>query len=496
MTKSGSLFLILFLLFAATCKAQPNTPAVPLKELPTEQLVETNHKIKIGGKEINYKASAGTVLLHNEKDEPTAAVFYVAYTKLDVKDPHTRPVTFCFNGGPGSSSIWLHMGVLGPKRVVLNDPHFNVPPYSLTDNDFSILDVTDLVFIDPVSTGYSREVPGQDAKQFHGVEQDIKSVGEFVRLYITRYNRWGSPKYLMGESYGTTRAAGLVAYLHDQYTLYFNGVLLVSAALNFQTLDPDPGNDLPYIVFLPSYTATAWYHKRLSPDLQADFHKTLREVEQFATGDYALALLAGDRLEPEKRKKVAEQLSKYTSISSDEYDRANLRLCFSKFVKGLLYDQKLTVGRYDGRYVGLDKDTCSNSYAYDPSYEAFAGAFTGAFYEYIRSDLKWEKDTEYKVLTDVSPWDFGAAKNKYLSVTGDLKDTMIKNPSLRVYVANGYYDLATPYFGTIYTFDHLGVDADTKNRVTMSYFDAGHMMYLHLPSLEKFKKEVSDFIRG
>lgn len=503
MIKYVAFTFLLMLSFAITAFAQPNIPnpvppqppLIAPKDLPAEQLVETEHTITIDGKEIKYKAAAGTLLLRNEKDEPTASVFYVAYTKQDNKDFHTRPLTFCFNGGPGSSSIWLHMGVLGPKRVVLDDPHFSIPPYQLTDNNYSILDVTDLVFIDPVSTGYSREASGQDAKQFHGVEPDIKSVGEFVRLYTTRNNRWGSPKFLCGESYGTTRAAGLVAYLHDEYTLYFNGVLLVSAALDFQTLDSSPGNDLPHILFLPSFTATAWYHKKLSPELQVNLEKTLEEVEHFAINEYALALLQGDRLDSQKRKDIVEKLSKYTGLSPEIIDRANLRVCFSRFAKDLLQSERLTVGRFDGRYVGMDKDACIPNYTYDPSYAAFAGGFAGAFYEYIRTDLKWEKDTEYKILTDLSPWDFGA-KNKYLNVTGDLRDTMTKNPALRVYVANGYYDLATPYFATEYTFDHLGLDPSLRDHVTMSYFLAGHMMYLHLPSLEKFKKEVSDFIRG
>lgn len=480
--------------------AQPATtptalPAAVSKDLPTEQLVETFHTLDINGKQINYKASTGTLLLRNDKDEATASVFYVAYTKENAGNGHNRPITFCFNGGPGSSAIWLHMGAVGPKRVVLDDPHFNAPPYTYTDNEYSLLDVTDLVFIDPVSTGYSRETPGQDAKQFHGVEQDVKSVGEFVRLYTTRNNRWGSPKYLLGESYGTTRAAALVAYLHDEYTLYFNGVLLVSSALDFQTLDTSPGNDLPYLLFLPSYTATAWYQKKLSPELQADLHKTLSEVEQFALGEYALALLAGDRLAPEKRKEIVEKLSKYTGLPQANIEKLNLRICFSRFAKELLADQKLSVGRFDGRYTGIDKDACKVEYTFDPSYEAFAGAFTGAFNEYVRTDLKWEKDAEYKVLTDVSPWDFGSAKNKYLNVSGDLRDTMTKNPALRVYVASGYQDLATPYFGTVYTFDHLGLAPSLRDHVVMSYFDAGHMMYLHLPSLEKFKKEVSGFIQ-
>src|SRR5215471_12556230 len=280
---------------------------------PEEKMVQTKHTIKIGGQEIKYTATAGTILLKLEDGTPKASVFYIAYTKDDVSDTAKRPVTFTFNGGPGSASIWLHLGAFGPRRVEMGDAGSLLPPpYKLVDNEYSLLDVTDLVFIDPVSTGYSRPVPGESANQYHGIQQDVESVGDFIRLYATRNKRWTSPKFLAGESYGTTRAAGLSGYLQQRYGMYLNGIILVSSILNFQTAEFDTGNDLPYILYLPTYTAIAWYHKKLPADLQADLQKAIQESKAFAIGEYQDALTAGDTLPAAKRTEIAQKVARLT----------------------------------------------------------------------------------------------------------------------------------------------------------------------------------------
>ena len=446
--------------------------------------------------EVKYKAVAGTMLQKDEKGENKASVFYIAYTKEGEESNDKRPITFCFNGGPGSSSVWLHLGIFGPKRVQIVNEADIPPPYHLIDNQYSLLDQTDLVFIDPVSTGYSRPAPGEDVKQFHGVEEDVKSVAEFIRLFTTRNGRWDSPKFIAGESYGTTRAAGLAGYLHDEFSFYLNGVILVSSVLNFQTLD-DEGSDLGVMMFLPSYTATAWYHKKLAPELQKDLQATLREVETFVNSEYALALLKGDRIDDKTRKEIAQKLSRYTALPAAYIERANLRICMKRFAKQLLREQKRVVGRFDSRYIGIDRNACNDTTQDDPSAEAIFGLFTATFNQYIRSDLQWQKDDQYKILANVWPWNFGKdATNRYLDVATTLGEVMAKNPHLRVFVASGYYDLATPYFATNYTFNHLGLDPTLRDHVQMSYYDAGHMMYLHQPSLVKMKNDIQSFMQN
>ncbi len=491
------IFLILIcLIFAASWAEEvaDKSKEEPKKEVPKEESSETSHTVVINGTEVKYKAVAGTMIIKDEKGDAKAHVFYIAYTKEGEENNDKRPITFCFNGGPGSSSVWLHLGVFGPKRVEIVKEGEVSPPYRLIDNAYSLLDKTDLVFIDPVSTGYSRAAPGEDAKQFHGVEEDVKSVAEFIRLYTTRAGRWDSPKFIAGESYGTTRAAGLAGYLHDEFSFYLNGVVLVSSVLNFQTLD-DEGSDLGVMLFLPSYTATAWYHKKLAPELQKDLQATLKEVEAFVNKEYVLALLQGDKIDENTKKEIAQKLSKYTSLPAHYIERANLRICMHRFAKHLLRDQNKVVGRFDSRYVGIDLDSCSDSSSQDPSAEAIFGIFTATFNQYIRKDLKWEKDEQYKILANVWPWNYGKdATNRYLDVATTLGQVMTKNPNLRIFVGSGYYDLATPYFATNYTFNHLNLDPSLRDHVQMDYYDAGHMMYLHEPSLVKMKSDLSKFI--
>src|ERR1700758_3802145 len=341
---------------------------------PEEKIVQTKHSLKIGGQEIKYTATAGTILLKLEDSTPKASIFYVAYTRDDVSDTAKRPVTFTFNGGPGSASIWLHLGAFGPRRVEMGDAGALLPPpYKLVDNEYSLLDVTDLVFIDPVSTGYSRAVPGEAPKQFHGIEEDIESVGDFIRLYATRNKRWTSPKFLAGESYGTTRAAGLSGYLQERYGMYLNGIILISSILNFETAEFDRGNDLPYILYLPTYTAIAWYHKKLTADLQADFQKAINESRAYAAHEYADALMGGDTLPAPRRAEIAQKLSRLTGLSAEYIERSNLRIEIQRFDKELLRDRRRTVGRLDGRFIGIDEDSAGSRPEYDPSLAAIVG---------------------------------------------------------------------------------------------------------------------------
>lgn len=457
-----------------------------------EERSETKHQVIINGETLTYRAVAGTLLLKDEKCKPKASIFYISYTKEGISNFRERPVTFCFNGGPGSSSVWLHLGILGPKRVYLNENGDALPPYHLVDNEFSLLDVTDLVFIDPVSTGFSRAIPAEDAKQFHGVEEDIKSMAEFIRLYLTRYERWESPKFIIGESYGTTRAAGLAGHLHDKYFIYTNGIVLISTVLNFQSIDFSAGNDLPYLLFLPSYTATAWYHKKLNPVLQANFLEAIQASRDFASSDYSLALFKGDFLSVAEKQRVIKRLVELTGLSSDYIEKSNLRVDMMHFIKEILRNQKRTVGRFDSRFEGIDSNIVGEYFEYDPSADALFGAFTSTFNHYVGAELKWKGDGHYKILTNVQPWDYGIS-NQYLNVTETLRSVMTKNPYLRVFVGNGYYDLATPFFATEYTFNHLGLEGSLMDHVTMRHYDAGHMMYIYRPVLEKMKDDLADF---
>jgi carboxypeptidase C (cathepsin A) len=463
-----------------------------------ETLSETRHTLALGEAKLDYVATAGTLLLKEEEGKARAGVFFVAYTKAGVTDPAKRPITFTFNGGPGSSSVWLHMGAFGPKRVLLSDKGDPPPPpYRLVDNDLTLLDLTDLVFIDPVTTGYSRPAPGQSPKQFHGVTEDVKAVGEFIRLYTTRFRRWASPKFLAGESYGTTRAAGLAGHLQDRLGMNLNGVILISSILNFETARFDDGNDLPYSLFLPTYTATAWYHKKLAPDLQSDLRRTLDEAEKFALTDYTVALMKGNKLGPEETKVVAGRLARYTGLSEDYILRSNLRVPIQRFTRELLRGQGRSVGRFDSRYKGIDRDGAGETPDFDPSYSAVQGAYTATLNHYLRTQLKYESDLPYEILTGrVQPWNFGSATNRYLNVAPKLRQAMTKNRHLRVFVANGYYDLATPYFGTEYTFNHLDLDRSLAGNVTMGYYEAGHMMYVQREAHRQLKRDLAKFIRA
>jgi carboxypeptidase C (cathepsin A) len=468
------------------------------KDGPKDNIVTTSHTVTIGGEAIKYTARAGTMVMKDEDGKALASFFFVAYTK-DGADPARRPITFTFNGGPGSSSVWLHMGAFGPRRVVYADDegHAARPPYRTVDNESSLLDVTDLVFIDPVTTGFSRSIPVKEDAKYHGVTEDVRSVGEFIRLWTSRYNRWASPKFLAGESYGTTRAAGLAGWLHDE-GYYLNGIVLLSSILNFQTARFDTGNDLPYILFLPTYTAIGWYHHRLSPDLQnGTLENAVAMSEKYALGPYTAALMQGDRITEEERHSVAAHLANLTGLSADFIDRANLRIEIERFDKELLRAQRLTVGRLDGRFKGRDRDAAGEEPEFDPSMAAIMGEYTGVFNDYIRRDLKFESDLPYEILTSrVRPWSFDRNNNRYLDVAETLRGAMAQNPFLHVFVANGYYDLATPFAATRYTFARMQNEPDLAKNVSMDYFRAGHMMYIDRNEHAKLKKDVAEFIRA
>lgn len=466
---------------------------------PEEKSSVTQHSITVDGKKLNYTATAGTIVLkHEDKEEgekAKASIFYIAYSLDGIDDPAKRPLTFSFNGGPGSSSIWLHMGVLGPKRVLMSDEGQALdPPYQLVPNDFSLLDRTDLVFIDPVSTGFSRAVPGEEADQFHEVKKDIESVGDFIRLWTTRNQRWASPKFLIGESYGTTRAAGLAGYLHQRHGMYLNGVMLVSSILNFQTAYFHPGNDLPYILFLPTYAATAWCHKKLDGDFK-DLRKLLDEVEQFALTDYTLALMQGTKLSEEERQQIAEKLARYTGLSVDYILRTDLRLNIHRFRKELRREDGLNVGRLDSRITGFDKDSAGEFAEDDPSYSAIHGPYGSTLNDYVRRELDFEFDLSYEILAPLyMKWKYGEYENRYLNVAETLRQAFRMHPALKVLVCNGYYDMATPYFATEYTFNHIELPPEQLDNISMTYYEAGHMMYIHRPSLEKLKTDLATFI--
>jgi carboxypeptidase C (cathepsin A) len=444
--------------------------AKPVSTAPIKEVIKsTQQQLTVSGQNLQYTATAGNMLIKDEDDKTKASMFFVAYTRNGIDDLSKRPIMFVFNGGPGSSAVWLHLGAFGPWRVQLGKGGEPLPPpYRLVANDETLLDQTDLVFIDPVSTGYSRPGPGQQAKQFHGVQGDIQSVGDFIQLYTSRYQRWGSPKFIAGESYGTTRAAGLSGYLQERAGMNLNGVILISTVLNHQTLRFDEGNDLPYVLFLPTYTASAWYHKKLPPDLQMDRARTLREVAEFALGAYTTALMKGNKLSAGERQETVHKLARYTGLSEDFIRRANLRIQISRFTEELLRDQNMVVGRYDSRYKGLDLDPLSPRAGYDPSYTAVQGAFTATLNQYLEQDLKYKSDIPYEILTGrVQPWDYGNARNRYLNVATTLEQALVKNPYLRVFQANGYYDLATPFFATEYTFNHMEPAQALTGRVTM-----------------------------
>lgn len=463
------------------------------------QLNESTGQIQIDGQPVAYRATAGTLPLTDNAGKTTANIFFVAYHRVLDRPDAPRPLTFCFNGGPGSSSVWLHLGMLGPRKVRMNsEARPERPPFALQDNADSLLDVTDLVFIDPVSTGYSRSVGEAKPEQFHGYDEDLESVGEFIRLYTTRFDRWDSPLFLMGESYGCMRAAGLSSLLQSKHGIELNGITLVSSVINFQTIRFGVGNDLPYVLFLPSYSATAWYHGRLSPEYQRrPVSDIVAEAREFALGDYAAALLQGSRLNGRQRREIALRISQLTGLSARYVQQADLRISMARFAKELDRSRGRTIGRLDSRFLGVDRDAVGDRYEFDASYAAILGPYTSAMHQYLRRELQVERDEPYEILTSkVQPWSYANFENRYVDSSESLRQAMTRNPHLKVFVANGYYDLATPFLASEYSFSHLGLPRALQANVRMGYYEAGHMMYIHEPSLKQLRADLLKFYRS
>jgi carboxypeptidase C (cathepsin A) len=459
--------------------------------------VVTHHQVSVNGRTLKYSATTGRLPIKRGDGKIEAEMFFVAYT-LDGEDTAKRPLTFAFNGGPGSASIWLHMGALGPERVVLKPDGFLPPaPYRVEDNPYTLLDKSDLVLVDAIGTGFSRAETAEIGKKFWGVKGDIDSFSEFIRLYITRYERWSSPLFLFGESYGTTRSAGIAGNL-SQLGINFNGITLLSTVLNFQTLIDQKTNDEPYIFLIPSFTMIAGYHHKLPPDLQQDLNKAREESEQWASGEYAQALAKGDSLTPEERQKTAEQMARFTGLSKEVIDEADLRIDVPKFTHYLLIDQKLRVGRLDGRYTGPDPNGLLDTPFYDPTESNILAPFNAAFNNYLRNELGYKVDMPYFLFARQQgfeeKWDWGSGIEGFPDTATALRQAMVRDPYLKVLVMEGYYDLATPYYAANYTFNHMDLPAKYRSQISYATYDAGHMVYLPMDSLKKLKSDESGFM--
>ena len=520
--------VVLLVAFDAPLRADSNTNETSkadskVFEEPAPSV--TSHSVTIAGKTLKYHTTAGYIVLKEEEGKPLvksseekpspgekketepektkdglkpkAKVFFVAYTLDDAGEPSSRPLTFAFNGGPGSSSVWLHMGALAPRRANLTDEgEAPPPPYQLVDNESTWLDRTDVVFLDPVSTGYSRTVEKVDPRQFHGLKEDIASVGDFIRIYCSRNSRWLSPKLILGESYGTTRAAGLSDYLQNRYGLYLNGIILVSSALDFQSLEFAPQNDQPYVDFLPTFAASAWYHKKLPADLQAKNVADLVEgARGFAASDYTLALARGDRLPAGDLQRVGAQLSRFIGLSTNYVVQRKLRVKDSQFFTRLLSEEGKVLGRYDARFSGVRYEPGGDTDdEYDPSEEAVKGPMSAAFNDYVRRELKFESDLPYELIADVGPWNFGDAAEGFPNTAEDLRKAMTRNPYLKVWVTCSYYDLATPFFGAENVVSAMNLEPAIRANLRFSYYESGHMLYIHKPSRVKFKADFEAFL--
>jgi carboxypeptidase C (cathepsin A) len=456
--------------------------------------VVTHHQLSLNGKTLAYTATAGRLPIKRGDGKIEAEMFFVAYT-LDGQDPAKRPLTFAFNGGPGSASVWLHMGALGPKRVVLQQNGFMpAAPYRVEDNPDTLLDRSDIVMVDAMATGYSRAANAELTKKFLGVKGDVQAFGEFIRLYLSRYERWDSPLFLLGESYGTTRAAGIAGYLAD-HGISFNGVTLLSMALDFQTLEWNKSNDLPYYLLVPTFNMIAGYHHKLAADLTQDVAKTRDEVVRWSMNDYALALGKGDALTPEEHRKIVEQLARYTGLRPEVVEAHNMRIDVPTFTHELLLDQKLISGRLDGRFTSPDPD---HERFYDPASAAILPPYTSAFNHYLRTELNYKSDMPYKVFAwdeaSFQKWEWGNAVEGFPSTASGLRSAMIKNPYMKILVMEGFYDLATPFVAANWTMDHLDLDPKYRQNVSYATYNSGHMVYIDRAEHDKMRKDLVQFM--
>lgn len=491
---------ILLVISPAFGEIPATQPAAPASQPAfTTDLVESDHLLELPDGPLAYRATAGRMPLTADDGQTRAYVFLTAYERTGEEiDRRTRPVIFVFNGGPGAASVWLHLGTAGPKVLDLPaDGSAPGPPFRLIDNPTTWLRFADLVFIDPVGTGFSRPAEGQNTEQFYGVEQDIASVGEIIRLYITRYERWASPKFLAGESYGTTRAAGLAEHLLDRHGISLNGVVLISSVLDFATISPDAHRDLPYALFLPSFVAIAHHHGLLADDLrERELPALLADVRAWAIDTYLPALSHGASLDPERRAAIQRRLAAYTGLDEQYIEQSNLRVSQWGFMNRLLADQRRVIGRFDGRLTGFESTPQDDSPSHDPSLARFLPIYTSTFGDYIRGELKYASDLQYEVLSRrVFPWDFGRSSG-YTNLAGELARAMVKNPAMQVLFASGYHDLATPFFASDYTINHLELDDALRENITHRYYTGGHMMY-HLPEVrDQLNEDVEEFVRS
>ena len=494
---SNQLLTSLFVLFTLTSFAQTDVDGT---ELPKGEIFTSNQSVTIDGKMINLIAETGTVQLRDEEDKAIALFGFTHYKKSDGEE--NRPIVFAFNGGPLSASFWLHFGILGPKRVVINDPDHTKPaPYDIVNNEFSILDKADLVMIDPIGVGFSKPIGESKWEDFWGVDQDIRSIGLFIEQFIVRTNKFNSPKYLLGESYGTFRNAGLVKYLQDK-GIAMNGVIMVSAVFELQHLLFGPGDDVSFLVHFPTYAATAWYHNKVM-DKKESLEAFLDEVRLFTEGEYATALLKGDRMSDSEKSAIAQKLSDYSGLSKAYWMRADLRVSNGEFFQELLRENGMTVGRLDSRFTGVNEDLLSQFAMTDPTSDAISPPFISAFKDYLYNDLKARKDLSYTTSTGSRSdfkWDWNHSGNVIwnaqvaVSTLPDMTSAMKRNPNLKILILNGYYDIATVFYGVEHSINHMGLDAELKDNIIMKYYEAGHMMYTHQPSMEQFKNDVGQFI--
>lgn len=487
-------------------KSETKTTEDEKPDLPEveEKSVSKSLSGKFGKTKLSYTATAATQVLERD-DDKKAAFFYVAYTKDDA-DPVTRPIVFAFNGGPGSSTVWLHLGLFGPKRVEFDEDGFpKGVPGKLIDNEYSILDVADVVHIDAIGTGLSRGLPKDKEKEYHHFSKDVEAFSDFIIAYLNKHGRWASPLYLAGESYGTTRGAAISANLFNRHGVELNGVILISVAMSFQTIGMDAnagymfhrGNDLPFLTHLPTYAATAWYHGKLNKKLQGKkLRDLLDEVEDFALGPYWSALALGDQLDPKSRKQMVEKVAEYTGLSPDYVDYYDMRIHIMRFCKELLRAERKTVGRLDSRYTGFDRVAHGDNLESDPAMNLTTGPMTSALNHYVRTELGFESDDFYEILSmEVNQrWDYEDFKNQYVETSEKLREAMSRSQKMKVFVANGYFDLATPHMAAEYTISHMGLDPEIRKNVQMEYYEAGHMMYVHEPSLVKLAGDMRKFV--
>jgi carboxypeptidase C (cathepsin A) len=492
---------VVVLLSAATavwpCRIEAQEAAPPE---PTPSRWQSHHTISVSGQTVEYDAVLGSTILRDDEENATAELFYTAYFRTNGGNASRRPIIFAYNGGPGSASFWLHMGIMGPRRVITpNVGQQAPPPYPLVDNEYTLLDEADVVMIDPVGTGFSRPAGEAKGTDFWGVDEDAESLTQFIRRFLSEYQRWNSPRYLLGESYGTTRSAVLARHLQNA-NIDLNGIVLVSTVLDFNTILFPPGATIPYIVNLPSFAVIAAYLDALPGGKPADLEAFKKEVEEWAMTDYATAILAGGALDPQQRSVILEQMHRYTGLSQDFLDKADLRVSAPEFEKELLRDRRLVVGRLDARFTGPTGDQLETTPSHDPQSSAISSAYTSVFNTYIREELGYDGDREYVPSGMARPWNWNRGNNIGFGLPGipnvapDLATAIERNPRLEVLLVSGIYDLATPYFAAVWTMDNMGLPPDLRDNIQRADFPAGHMMYVEQTLLPRWKQTLDAFI--